>query len=209
MHCYGPGNEGARSMIKINLLPSKKSAGLPVVLGMDLNLVNFKLLLVAMLLNALPGFIKDYWNGEIKTVNEELQAKNNELAALNVKLGGEDSIQKMIDAFTIQETKLKERLGVVKTILKTKKNPSKILYYIAQNIPDDLWLTSVQLNDVNISIKGESISYKSIGLFIENLKNSIFFDKSIRLASSQTKKDNESGKRTEEFEISGIITKFF
>jgi len=196
-------------MIKINLLPSKKSAGLPVVLGMDLNLVNFKLLLVAMLLNALPGFIKDYWNGEIKTVNEELQAKNNELAALNVKLGGEDSIQKMIDAFTIQETKLKERLGVVKTILKTKKNPSKILYYIAQNIPDDLWLTSVQLNDVNISIKGESISYKSIGLFIENLKNSIFFDKSIRLASSQTKKDNESGKRTEEFEISGIITKFF
>lgn len=196
-------------MIKINLLPSKKGTGLPVVLGMDLNLVNFKLLILALLFTIVPGFVKDFWNADLAANNTEMETLNQDLGKLNAQLGGEDSVQKMIEAFTQQEKKLKERLDVVKNILKIKKNPARVLHYVAQNIPEDLWLTNISMVDNNVTFKGESVSYKSIGVFIENLKNSIFFDKSIRLVNSQTKKDNESGKRTEEFEIAGVITKFF
>ena len=46
----------------------------------------------------------------------------------------------------------------------------RILYYIAQNIPENVWLTNVVLKGDTFTLEGESSDYPSVGLFWENLK---------------------------------------
>jgi len=195
-------------MIKINLLPKKKKVGLPVIMGVNLNQLNFKMLVVAFLITFLPDLINSRWEEELSAITNESKVLDKKLKNLKKEAKAQGGIQKAIDIYILQEKKLKERLGIVKNIIKLKQNPSEIMLYVAKIVPTDLWILNLKFEGNKLSITGRSISYKSIGIFIEGLKNSVYFDKSIRLVTSKTKKDEKSGKRTEEFEIVGIVSRF-
>ena len=82
---------------------------------------------------------------------------------------------------------MNEKLKAVNEVLKLKKNPVNLLLYISKNISTDLWIDKLSITKGGtLEIQGGSNSYKSIGVFIESLNQSIFFDKSIKLIKSQT-----------------------
>ena len=195
-------------MIKINLLPQKKKTTSPALGGLDLSKLNLKYLAIAGVIYFTPGFFQDYFNSQVAGLKVEVENLDKRFKAKKRELKSQEGVQETIKEYIVQEKKLKERLEVVKKIIQLKKNPSGIMLYVAKNMPEDLWLTGLKVEDQKINFKGESVSYKSIGLFIETLKDSVFFDKTIRLTNSQTKKDKKTGRRTEEFEITGTISRF-
>lgn len=196
-------------MIEINLIVGKKPFKMPTLLGVDLALLNLKLIGVAILISFLPAmFLESGREEEVAKASEEINQLQGQVTKLERKNEGNKSIQEQVDALAKQEKKLAERLGVVKEIIKLKKNPMNVLLYISKNIPEDVWLLSLDIQQNNIVIKGQALSYKDIGVFGENLKNSIFFNKDLGLKNSRTIEATGNQPRVEEFELSGSIARF-
>ena len=196
-------------MIKINLSPQKKKFRLPVVLGIDLGLLNIKLILVALLLiMAPPFFFQNKWEEEAKLMDNEILSLKETSRKLSQKIKQVGVLQEKVDAFNNQERKLNKRLAVVKKLIKMRKNPVNILLYLTKNTPDDLWLKKVEIDNDQFRLEGNSLTYTSIGKFLEGLKSSIFFGDSLNLEKSETVKDEYSGKRKEYFSVSGKVERY-
>lgn len=196
-------------MIEINLIVGKKPFKMPTLLGVDLAILNLKMIGLAILISFVPGmFLEGGREEEINAANEEVSQLRSQANKLERKVDENKGIQDQVDALNRQEKKLAERLGVVKEIIKLKKNPMNIMLYVAKNIPEDVWIIEFDLTGKNLTLKGQARNYKSIGLFIENLKNSVFFNKDLIMKSSQTIEKPETNSRVEQFEIVGTIARF-
>jgi Tfp pilus assembly protein PilN len=196
-------------MIEINLIVGKKPFKMPTLMGIDLAVLNLKMLGLAILLSFLPGmFLEGGREEEITALNDEVATLQSTVNKLDKKADENKTIQEQIDALNRQEKKLAERLGVVKEIIKLKKNPMSVLLYIAKNIPEDVWINSLELKDNTIIIKGSALSYKDIGVFVEILKNAIFFNKDLGMRNSKTVEAKDGMPRVEEFELGGTIARF-
>ncbi len=127
---------------------------------------------------------------------------------MSSKVRGMANIQKQVDALNEQEQKLAQKLNAVKNIINKRSNPFDLLRYVTQNIPEDVWVTFVSIKDNNLLIKGHSKNWKSIGAFLENLKNSIFFSKQISYSRPENGANEYRGQRVEVFEINATILRF-
>ena len=195
-------------MIEVNLKVGEKDFRLPVILGLDLNIISIKGIIIALFVHFIvPPIFNDNFLKGLEDIDTKIRGLKRQIRELKKKKKSQQDIQDQIDSFLQKEKKLNNKLVVVKRIIKLKKNPLKILLYISKNIPEDLWLTSMSLENDNIALSGESNSYKSIGRFIENLKKATFFDQSLKLTKSQTRAD-DSGRRVEEFEIKAKIVSY-
>ncbi len=196
-------------MLRVNLYVGKKPFKMPVIAGVDTGAISFKGLALAWLISFAPDFVfKEEWQQEMDsttTINKQLQLK---LKKLQKEERGYGQIQAEIEELKKQEKRLARRLGQVKILIKQKINPMKVLLYFAKNIPEDVWLENLNMTGSKISVKGRSSSYKSIGVLIENLKSSVFFDATLKLQKSETITDPVTSKRIESFELTGRVINF-
>ena len=196
-------------MIEINLSPTKKAGSATEIAGIDLSYINVKMMLIAFLLWLLPGgFIEDFYDEKIADNNKQTQKLNKEYRTLSSKVRSMSNIQKQIDALKSQEEKLAQKLNTVKKIISKRSNPFLVLDYLANNIPEDVWLTNIELENSDIIIRGYSKNWKSIGSFLENLKNSIFFSQNISYTRPDGANSEYKGQRVEVFEIKAQIARF-
>ena len=195
-------------MIKVNLYPGKKPINLTKIYGFDLLKIKWVPLFVGILLINLPeGFIVDYYADAAEKIRKEQVKLDNDAKELEQKVEESKKIQQQVDALKEQEGKLAAKLGLIKNIFDERKNPFNLLIYIAKNIPEDVWLDELNLNQDNLEVKGKSYNYKSIGLFIENLKSSVFLKSDISF--SQPSSSGEPGEeKIEQFVIKSKIGKF-
>ncbi len=199
-------------MIEINLIKKRKvSTQSSQVMGINLTDVSIKGWIVALLVFFLPDFsIKVYWNKQIEEKRSISAKLETELRDYGSKIAEYASVKKQLDAYNEQMERLKKRSEQVSELLKSRSNPKKMLERIARNMPPDLWFDLLECDkDKNIIIKGKSSSYKSIGNLITQANDSSFFGKTIVLASSNTKNDDDNTSiRIEEFEIKGKVLTF-
>lgn len=199
-------------MIEINLLKKKKGIQLPVVLGVDLNLINWKVIGLAYALTYAPDWLlKPELDKEMKVVDDQIAILNKKNSKLKKEVGGNTNVEEQLEAFNRQVQKLKKRSSQVEKIIQDKTNPRKVLERVARDIPQDLWLTSLSItNDRTIEIKGAAESYKSIGDFIISANDSQFFGKSLILTGSNTETIEKDGveRRVEKFDIKGNVSAF-
>lgn len=194
-------------MIEVNLLSGKRDKSSSVLGGLDLNLINIKMLIFALLFLYIPeGFIVDYFDNEIKTIQDTNNILRKDFSDLNKKVKALKEIEDQVTVLKEQEDKLNRKLEVVKQIINQRQNPFNVLYYLAQNTPEDLWLTELNLENNNLVVSGFSKNWKSIGKFLENLRNSIFFDKNINY--EQPPGVNQTDNRVEGFKISAKVVRF-
>jgi hypothetical protein len=197
-------------MIEINLLNKKKGIELPVVMGIDLNQINWKFLFVAYMLTYTPGwFLKPEFDKEIQVVDSEIQILQKSLKKIKKDIGKNTNVEGQLEAFNRQVQKLKRRSSQVEEIIQDKTNPRKLLERIARDIPTDMWFSDLVISSTRtIEINGASESYKSIGDFIISANDSQFFGKSLILTGSNTqteKMPDGSERRVEQFNIKGNI----
>lgn len=200
-------------MIEINLLNKKKGIELPVVLGIDLNQVNWKMLAVAYALTYCPDwFLKPEFDKEIQVVDSEIQVLQKSLRKIKIDLGKNTNVEEQLNAFNRQVQKLKSRSSQVEKIIQDKTNPRKLLERLARDIPSDMWFKDIVITSTRtIEINGASESYKSIGDFIISANDSQFFNKSLILTGSNTQTEklpDGSERRVEQFNIKGNVTAY-
>jgi Tfp pilus assembly protein PilN len=193
-------------VIEVNLSPSKR-AGNAQHLEL-LSLVNVKMMFIALLIWFVPEpILIDMWNDEIKSHNVQYQKLNTEFKRLQKEVRKMQNVQKQVDALKEQEQKLARKLETVKKIINKRQNPFLVLRYIAENIPKNVWLESVELNDRSLTLKGYAKKYQDLGSFITSLKSSIFFQ-TVDYGKPDGMPDTIKGERLEAFQITTNVVRF-
>lgn len=210
--CHWISNEGVAEMIELNLLEKKQPMQLPTVLGVDLNTLNFKMIIFSVIVYYVPGiFIDSHFqelNAEIQTALDQVTSENSKLAA---ELKKDENIKTQLSAYKAQVEKLKSRSAQVDEILKRRTNPKKILEKIARSIPEDLWFNEMEINDKNeVTIYGGSYTPRAIGEFITIINDSPYFGGSIIPSKQENKQEMIDGINTsyESYELKGKIINY-
>lgn len=199
-------------MIELNLLEKKQPVKLPTILGMDLNAVNLKMLGIALVIYYVPGMIlestlTDKYNEMDNQVRDVITRNDN----LKNEINKDGNIKDQLEAYKIQEGRLKSRSTQVDEILKYRTNPKKILEKIARSIPEDLWFNELSISEKNeVTISGGSYSARAIGEFITNINDSPYFGGSITPSKQENKQDSLDGVMTsfDTFELKGKIINY-
>lgn len=196
-------------MIQVNLSTAKKPLDLANVGGFDLSKINVKMVLIAIVLLYIPDFfLVDGFEQDRVLAQESLSQLMQKKNQLQKRVSALKEFDKQVQQLKRREAQLTEKLNVVKTIITKKKNPWNILVYVAKNIPPEIWLTEITYNSDKLVFKGLSTDYTNQGLFLENLKKSIFFDKNITYSKTDTTTLPEEMKNLAPFEITATITRF-
>jgi Tfp pilus assembly protein PilN len=199
-------------MLKINLIAQKKPFKLPVILGFDLNQINLKMAIASYLIYQLGfSFFTAKWEADSLALKSETEKLEAQLRSLKKENKGNESVKAMLEAFAKQVENLSARSNQVEEVLKMKKNPMELLERLARSLSEDIWFNTLKIGvDDKILITGNSVSYKSIGDFINASNESKFFGKTLGLANSETKEEtfDEQKVRVETFIIEGKITDY-
>ena len=199
-------------MIELNLLEKKEPLKLPTVLGVDLNAINLKMVGIAMIIYYIPGmFLENSLNDKFTEAEAQLASLNTENAKIKAEIGKDTNIKSQLEAYKIQESKLRSRSAQVEEILKNRTNPKKILEKIARSIPEDLWFNELVINEKNeITISGASFSSRAIGEFISAVNDSPYFGGTITPSKQENKTDLIDGVQTtfEVFELKGKVVNY-
>jgi hypothetical protein len=196
-------------MIEINLSPRSKDNKLENLGGFNLSLINVKMTVFAFIaLYAIDPFVDDYYDTELERISTTQKKIRSKQRKITTKLRKLDDVKKQVEDLNLQETNLAKKINVVKKIVDKRQNPFKVLKYITENIPPDVWVIEIELDDRNIKIIGFSKSWKSIGKFLQNLKSSIFFETNMSFDKPEGLETELQGQRVEAFEIKTTVIRF-
>lgn len=195
-------------MIKINLSNAKKQVDISNIGGFDFTKLKIKALLLVIGIIYVPDFVLvPMWEEERETINQELNAKQGKLSGLKRQVAQSLDMHKQIRELKAQEENLGKKLTAVKQAISEKRNPASILLYIAKNIPPELWIKELDIDQEQMTIKGEALDYTSIGNFVNSLRSSVFIrDANIAGTSSAVRESDK--RRIESFEVKFSIARF-
>lgn len=195
-------------MIKINLKGQTQASG--AFLGnFDLSLINIPFLLGALLFTGIaPMFVESYFTGIRDEVQAEIDKVNVQKKNYDKELESLAEIDKKIAAMEVEEKAISIRIQVLQGLLKQKSNPMKIMHYVSEHIPENIWITRIDIKATSFLLEGNALDYESIGKFVEALNLAIFFDKTVKLEDYRTKQSSDNNTRLESFKISGFIKRF-
>ena len=199
-------------MIELNLLEKKEPLRLPVMLGVDFNALNFKMLGLAIVIYYVPEiFVRGMFDHQLKSEEETYQSILSEAQKIEAEIGKKTNTKTQLEAYNKQVEKLKARSTQVDEILKIRTNPKKILEKIARSIPEDLWFDSLKIDEKSdVTISGGADSPRSIGEFITIINDSPFFGNSITPVKQESRNENLDGvpMNVEVFELKGKIKNY-
>lgn len=196
-------------MIEINLSPTKKAGSITNVGGIDLSLINVKMMVISMLILYIPeGFVESYYEDMTAKEIQTQTVLRKELQGIASKVEGMRSIEKQVTALKDQEEKLARKLDVVKEIINKRQNPFEVLKYITDNVPPNLWLTKLELEGGELIFEGYATDFSAIGTLLGNLKNSIFFMKNISYSKPDKLQPEYMGRRMETFRVNARVINF-
>jgi Tfp pilus assembly protein PilN len=195
-------------LIEVNLSPREKKVNLANIGGINLSLISVKMMVIAFVILYVPEvFLNDHYDAELKAVDVEVKSLQREKRKINVQLTKVREIENQVEVLNNQETELRQKIKIVEKIVAKRQNPFKILKYVAENTPKDVWVKEIKLVDTDFEMIGYTTSWKSMGDFFENLKNSIFFSRSMEFNQGGDAK-NKYGQRVENFTIKTKIERF-
>ena len=194
-------------MIKINLSTAQKQFDASNVGGFDFTKIKPLWVGLAVILLYLPDFtLVPMWEEDFNNKSNELSTLQGKLSSLKRKVSQSAQYEKQIRELKAQEENLSKKLTAVKQAISEKRNPSNLLIYIAKNIPADLWILDLNIDNDLMVIKGEALSYGSVGTFLTNLRSSVFIrDAIIKGTTSEVRSSDK--KRIEKFEVHFFLSR--
>ena len=134
-------------MIKINILGKDTEKLFPIVMGIDFNKINLKILLLSIVF----FYISEFTLGTLLSKNSiKIQKKLEEKTGEHKKIVKENSthlhlIEKM-ESYKKKEGQLKERVEKINKLIEEKINPQDFLLSLIKNVPKNLWFTSLKID---------------------------------------------------------------
>ena len=169
-------------MIKINLVregravrgagaaPAAITAGVPAVsLGGGTNINNI-LIGVLAVLGVLAALGYWFWNKRIRDQRQETVVQRTAEAQ---KL---EAIIKEVDEYQKRKDNLQQRIDLINQLKQNQKGPVRIMDQVSRDLPDLVWLDTMDVSGGRISLAGRGLNPNAIALFIENIKNDPYFE---------------------------------
>lgn len=124
-------------------------------------------------------FAYDYLEGikvtKLAEAQVEVDALNKEIGDLDKEIGKRKTFESLKRQLEADEKSVRTKIEVVKKLLDERPTISKLLLALSQATPKDVWISSFQWQDTNITINGSSIGTVVVTDFMQNLEETIFF----------------------------------
>jgi type IV pilus assembly protein PilN len=132
--------------------------------------INNVLIIACLVVGVLAALA--YWY-----INKRELAQQEELAA---QRGAEaqklESIIKEVDDYQKRKDSLQQRIDLINQLKQNQKGPVRIMDQISRDMPDLVWLDSLDITAGRVTIGGRGLNPNAIALFIENVKNDPYFE---------------------------------
>ena len=161
-------------MIKINLIADKQAAKAKKKsfsgpsfsgLGNNRNLLLGGVLVIAR--SATGG----WWF----VVNRDLNSWEKKHTEADAELARLKPIRDKADRYEKRKELLEQKISLITELKKQQTVPVHILDQVSRNLPDFLWLDSMDASQNKIEIKGKATTYNAVSNFYKNLSASGFF----------------------------------
>ena len=158
-------------MIRINLLTEaraaaakKKGPALPT--GAKLN----NLLLIGGLALGLiyVGTMFLVLSSQRRALDEEIGRAREEVARLK-------SIIDEVKGYEDKKRSLEEKISLINNLKTNQKGPVRLMDEVSRALPDLVWLTELQAQGDQLTLKGRTLSPNAVATYVENLKKSEYF----------------------------------
>ena len=150
-------------MLKINLIPKKVRIKYELIVQ---HLITFLFAIFITL------FILLYFNSWVTKKNASIDS---EISKINSDI---QDLEKIVSEFKKTEERksyLQNQIGVIEKLYESKTGHVRMLSDFADNVPEDLWITSLTEDKNKITITGEALTQFIIADFLDNLKRSKYF----------------------------------
>ena len=182
-------------MIRINLLPTGKGKRIKkrTELQTQLMLAGISVGLTVILC----GYFWWQLNHQITVLRNEQGKATKERDELKEKV-------KEVENFEQNKKVLEEKNRVIAQLKKNQSGPVHLLDELSKNLPDRVWLVSMNEQGGKIDLEGRAITNSDIVDFINNLKRSTFF-KDVQIVESRQETDGEKKISLYNFKLTGSI----
>lgn len=197
-------------MIEINLYPGK-GTGTDEASSLDFNDISKKGMLAAFLIYLIAQMGAPYFYSlKIGGLDNRLNGMRQDLTSIKGKMGQLKELRREIEAAKQEEKLLYDQLNIIKEVTNDKRNPMRILLFLARNLPENTWVTGFSMKGRDITIEGRSFSYNLIGKLFNAFEDSVFFSVRPNLTTQSAKsgENTDTGRRLEEFKIVGNVKQF-
>lgn len=167
-------------MIKINLLPVKKKRKPSKVTIPQVPII--PMAVVFAITAIVAGYFWFSLGNKIDTLNADKASKEKTLADLKVKI-------KEVENFKRDNKIFEERTNIIERLKKAQSGPVLLLDEISLDIPERVWLLSLNESGGTINIEGLAFSNSDIVSFVNNLKGSKYLTDVGLIESKQGEKE--------------------
>lgn len=166
-------------MIKINLVREGRAvrgagaapaAAVSAVGGPGASKINNILVLALAAIGIVAALAYWFWNKRELTAQQQIAEQRTAEAQ---KL---ESIIKEVEQYQKRTDHLKQRIELINQLKQNQKGPVRIMDQISRDLPDLVWLDSMEINAGRINLAGRGLNPNAIALFIENVKNDPYFE---------------------------------
>jgi type IV pilus assembly protein PilN len=165
-------------LIKINLVREGRAvrgagaapAAAAAVGGPGVSNINNILIGALLVLGLLAAL--GYWFWE----KRELRQREEIVAQRTADAQKLEAIIKEVEDYQKRKDSLQHRIDLINQLKQNQKGPVRIMDQISRDLPDLVWLDSMEMNAGRVSMTGRGLNPNAIALFIENIKNDTYFE---------------------------------
>lgn len=158
-------------MIKINLAAERKVQKTKTPSSFKFELGGSKNALLALIL--LAGLsVAGFWWYSLSNEQADWKKKNAEAQAELKRL---EEIRAKGEYYKAQKALLERKITLITDLKRQQAVPVHMLDQISKNLPEFLWLESVQANNNQINVVGRATTYNAVSNFYNNLNGSGHF----------------------------------
>jgi type IV pilus assembly protein PilN len=158
-------------LIRINLLTEARAAaakrkGPALPTGAKLN----NLLLIGGLALGLIyiGTMYLVLSSNRRRLDEEIGKAKEEVARLK-------SIIDEVKGYEDKKRSLEEKIALINNLKTNQKGPVRLMDEVSKALPDLVWLSEMQMQGDQLTLKGRTLSPNAVATYLENLKKSPYF----------------------------------
>lgn len=129
----------------------------------------------------------------------EIRLLEQELFEVNSHLEANQELMPELKDWEAKKQMLEKTKAVQASILAEKIPPSFMLEQFTLMLPQDMWFTDINLQGKDLELRGNTLSYKSLAIFLSNLNTCKYFVKDpVLLESGIINLDNDDDDITAE-----------
>lgn len=173
-------------MIKVNLLTGARKE--PVRKAPAIKIEGFQgsqnLLLVAIL-----GLAVAFAGWRYYSLTAESQRLDENLETAREQLKKVEDDRKAIEVLKAKKAAFQKQIDIITSLKNNQQVPVRLLDEVSRNLPDFLWLVSMQESGNQLTFSGRAMTPNAYANFYNNLDGSKFFDEVGKISYTASKDD--------------------